>query len=99
MKCEIPFPAKKFSFGVLLLVQSSDVTILATGNCFLVLSFHLFLSVLFRFVVLLCLVVLAFQRFFFSLATDLRIFLCLSAATVSSVELFSVPCLWCHHHH
>jgi hypothetical protein len=93
------FPRKSFLSGVLLLVQSSDVTILATGNCFLVLSFRLFLSVLFRFVLLLCSVVLAFQRFFFSLAADLRIFLCLSAAAVSSAELFLVPCLWCHHHH
>jgi hypothetical protein len=48
---------------------------------------------------LLCSVVLAFQRFFFSLATNLRIFLCLSTAAVSSAELFPVPCLWCHHHH
>jgi hypothetical protein len=47
------FPRRSFLSGVFLLVQSSDVTILATGNCFLVLSFHLFLSVLFRFVLLL----------------------------------------------
>jgi hypothetical protein len=33
------------------------------------------------------------------LATDLRIFLSLFAAVVSSIELFPVPCLWCHHHH
>jgi hypothetical protein len=48
---------------------------------------------------LLCSVVLSFQRFFFSLATDLRIFPCQFAAAVSSVGLFVVPCLWCHHHH
>jgi hypothetical protein len=48
---------------------------------------------LFRFVLLLGWVVLTFRRFFFLLATDLRIFLSLSAATVSSTELFSVPCL------
>jgi hypothetical protein len=59
-KCEIPFPAKKFSFGVFLLVQGCDVEILATGNCFLILSFHLFLSVLLRFVLLLGSVVLTF---------------------------------------
>jgi hypothetical protein len=35
-----------------LLVQSSDAAILATGNCFLVLSFHLFLFVLFQFALL-----------------------------------------------
>jgi hypothetical protein len=54
---------------------------------------------LFRFVLLICSVVLTFQRFFFSLATDLRIFPCLSAAAISSIELFLVPCLRCHHHH
>jgi hypothetical protein len=74
-----------------LLVQSCDVANLATGNCFLVPSFHLFLSVLFRFVLLLGSVVLTFQRSFFLFATDSRIFLCLSAAAVSSVELFPVP--------
>jgi hypothetical protein len=48
---------------------------------------------------LLCSVVLNFRRFFLLLATDLRISLCLSATAISSVELFRVPCLWCHHHH
>jgi hypothetical protein len=47
------FPQKKFLSGFFWLVQSSDVVNLATVNCFLVLSFHLFLSILFRFVLLL----------------------------------------------
>jgi hypothetical protein len=45
-----------------------------------------------------CSVVLTFQRFFFLLATNSRIFLCLSAAAVFFAELFQVSCLWCHHH-
>jgi hypothetical protein len=48
---------------------------------------------------LLCLVVLTFRRSFFSLAIDLRIFPCLSAAAVSFAEPFLAPCLLCHHHH
>jgi hypothetical protein len=43
---------KKFSFGVLLLVQNSGVVSLAIVNCFLVLSFHLSLFVLPQFALL-----------------------------------------------
>jgi hypothetical protein len=93
------FPRRNFLSGFFWLVQSSDVVNLATVNCFLILSFHIFLSVLFQFVLLLGWVVLIFQRSFSLLAIGLQIFLSLSAAAVSSVELSPVPCLWCLHHH
>jgi hypothetical protein len=54
---------------------------------------------LFQFVLLLGWVVLIFQRYFSLLAIGLQIFLSLSAAAVSSVELSPVPCLWCRHRH
>jgi hypothetical protein len=41
------FPRRNFLSGFFWLVQSSGVVNLATVNCFLVLSFHLFLFVLF----------------------------------------------------
>jgi hypothetical protein len=43
--------------------------------------------------------VLASQRSFFLPAIGLRIFLSLSAAIVSSAELFLVLCLWSRHYH
>jgi hypothetical protein len=43
--------------------------------------------------------VLASQRSFFLPAIDLRVFLSLSAAAVSSAELFLVLCLWSRHRH
>jgi hypothetical protein len=46
------FSRRSFLSRVFLLVQSSDAAILARGNCFLVLSFHLFLFVLFQFALL-----------------------------------------------
>jgi hypothetical protein len=54
---------------------------------------------LLQFVLLLGWVSLAFRRPFFSLAIGLRIFLSLSAAAVSSAELFLVLYLWSRHHH
>jgi hypothetical protein len=54
---------------------------------------------LLRFVLLLGWVSLVFRRPFFLLATVLRIFLYLFVATVFSVELFLVLCLWSRHHH
>jgi hypothetical protein len=42
------FPRKKILSGFFWLVQSADVVNLATVNYFLVLSFHLFLFVLFH---------------------------------------------------
>jgi hypothetical protein len=93
------FPRRNFLSGILLLAQSSDVVIPTTGSCFLVLSSHRFLSVLFQFVLLLCSVVLTFWRSLFLFAADSRIFPCLFAAAVFFAELFLVPCLWCRHHH
>jgi hypothetical protein len=56
------------------LVQSSGVVNLATVNCFLVLSFHLSLFVLFQFFLLPSWVVLAFQRSFFFACNSLANF-------------------------
>jgi hypothetical protein len=47
------FPQKNFLSGFSCLVQSCEMVILAKVNCFLILSFHLFLFELLQFVLLL----------------------------------------------
>jgi hypothetical protein len=68
------FPWKNFLSGFFCLVQSCEVVILARVNYFLVLSFHLFLFVLLRFVLLLDWVSLAFRGLSFCLQLACELF-------------------------
>jgi hypothetical protein len=97
--CEIPLPAKIFSFGVVLYGPESWCGESCHSELFSYSCISLISLCIASIVLLLDWVFLTFQRPFFLLVVGLQIFLFLSAAAVFSAELFLFLCLCLRHHY
>jgi hypothetical protein len=97
--CEIPLPAKIFSFGVVLYGPESWCGESCHSELFSCSCISLISLCIASIVLLLDWVFLTFQRPFFLLVVGLQVFLFLSAAAVFSAELFLFLCLCLRHHY